>query len=93
MGLDINRFLGGTVDEELLCPICSGVLENPVQAPLCEHAFCNACISEWLHLRPTCPVDRLEFTHSQLKPVPRIMKNLLARNASYFKTFLIKYFL
>jgi hypothetical protein len=31
MGLDVNRFVGGTVDEELLCPICSGVLENPVQ--------------------------------------------------------------
>jgi hypothetical protein len=46
---------------------------------VCEHAFCNACISEWLRLRPTCPVDRLEFTHSQLKPVPRILKNLLAR--------------
>jgi hypothetical protein len=39
MGLDVHRFLGGTVDEELICPICSGVLENPVQAPVCEHAF------------------------------------------------------
>ena len=34
MGLDVNRFLGGTVDEELLCPICSGVLENPVQVTI-----------------------------------------------------------
>ena len=30
MGYDINRFQGD-VDEELLCPICSGVLEEPLQ--------------------------------------------------------------
>lgn len=31
MGYDLNRFQGD-VDEELICPICSGVLEDPVQA-------------------------------------------------------------
>ena len=30
MGYEIARF-EGEVDEELLCPICSGVLEDPVQ--------------------------------------------------------------
>lgn len=30
MGIDVNRFKG-EVDEELMCPICSGVLENPLQ--------------------------------------------------------------
>ena len=30
MGYEITRF-EGEVDEELLCPICSGVLEDPVQ--------------------------------------------------------------
>ena len=30
MGFDVNRFQG-TVDEELLCSICSAVLEDPVQ--------------------------------------------------------------
>ena len=30
MGYDINRFQGD-VDEELICPICSGVLEEPLQ--------------------------------------------------------------
>jgi len=30
MGYEINRFQGD-VDEELLCPICSGVLEEPLQ--------------------------------------------------------------
>lgn len=30
MGYDLNRF-EGYVDEELVCPICSGVLEEPLQ--------------------------------------------------------------
>ena len=49
MGYDVARFMG-EVDEELLCPICSGVLEDPLQAPECEHAFCMGCIQgkhEW----------------------------------------------
>ena len=59
------------------------------QAPQCEHAFCSACIQEWLTRQPTCPVDRSPITPSQLKQVPRILRNLLSRlsitcdNASY----------
>jgi hypothetical protein len=30
MGFEVNRFQGD-VDEELVCPICSGVLEDPLQ--------------------------------------------------------------
>ena len=33
MGFDVNRFQG-PVDEELICPICSGVLQDPVQVIL-----------------------------------------------------------
>lgn len=80
MGLDLLRFKDGKVDEELICPICSGVLEAPVQAPLCEHTFCYGCIREWLSRgRQNCPVDRQEFTLGQLKPAPRILKNFLSR--------------
>lgn len=35
MGYDVTRFQG-EVDEDLLCPICSGVLEEPVQAGPCS---------------------------------------------------------
>lgn len=44
MGYDLARFPNGNVDEELICPICTSVLEEPLQAPNCEHAFCSACI-------------------------------------------------
>ncbi|XP_044017483.1 E3 ubiquitin-protein ligase NRDP1 isoform X1 [Aphidius gifuensis] len=84
MGFDVHRFQG-EVDEELVCPICSGVLEDPVQvsdvlqAQVCEHAFCRACINEWINRQPTCPLDRTPITSAQLRPVPRILRNLLAR--------------
>lgn len=95
MGYDIARFQG-EVDEELLCPICSGVLEDPLQAPQCEHAFCKDCIGEWLARQHSCPVDRQPITPTDLKPVPRILRNLLSRlqiscdNASFGCTVVVK---
>ena len=50
-----------------------------VQATQCEHAFCSACIKDWLQRQQTCPIDRGALKLTQLKPVPRILKNLLAR--------------
>jgi len=79
MGFDVGRFTA-VVDEELLCPICSCVLELPLQLEGCEHAFCAACIRQWITRgSPTCPVDRQQVTPQQLQPVPRILKNLLSR--------------
>uniref|UniRef100_G1Q8D6 E3 ubiquitin-protein ligase NRDP1 n=1 Tax=Myotis lucifugus TaxID=59463 RepID=G1Q8D6_MYOLU len=78
MGYDVTRFQGD-VDEDLICPICSGVLEEPVQAPRCEHAFCNACITQWFSQQHTCPVDRSVVTAADLSPVPRILQNMLSK--------------
>lgn len=95
MGFELTRFQG-EVDEELVCPICSGVLEDPLQAPVCEHAFCRACIQEWISRQPNCPVDRQHITSVQLRPVPRILRNLLSRlcincdNAEYGCTRVLK---
>lgn len=78
MGYDLNRF-EGSVDEELICPICSFVLEEPVQAPECEHAFCSSCIHQWFKMQCICPIDRTPIQPKDLKPVPRILKNLLSK--------------
>lgn len=84
------------MDDELICPICSAVMEEPLQAPACEHAFCAACINAWLTRNTTCPVDRQSITSDQLKPVPRILRNLLSRlqisceNVEYGCTAIVK---
>lgn len=41
MGFDLARFPQDDVDEELVCPICSGVLEEPVQVTMPRRFVCN----------------------------------------------------
>ena len=79
MGYDLALFCDGEIDEELVCPICKGVLEGAMCAPNCEHAFCTDCIKEWLSQHQTCPLDRTALEFSQMKSVPRILKNLLGK--------------
>jgi E3 ubiquitin-protein ligase NRDP1 len=45
MGFDIQRF-PNCIDEELICSICRGVLQDPLQAPSCEHTFCQVKLFE-----------------------------------------------
>uniref|UniRef100_A0A3P8VGB1 E3 ubiquitin-protein ligase TRIM8 n=1 Tax=Cynoglossus semilaevis TaxID=244447 RepID=A0A3P8VGB1_CYNSE len=57
------------LEEELLCPICLNVFEEPVQLP-CKHNFCKTCISEaWSGVISTgirCPECNHEYSQ---KPV------------------------
>ncbi|UJR07931.1 hypothetical protein I4U23_012214 [Adineta vaga] len=78
MGFDIQRF-SNSIDEDFICSICGGVLQDPLQAPSCEHTFCQICIHEWLSRSETCPIDRTPLQLEQLKPIPRILRNLLNR--------------
>ena len=71
------------MDEELICPICQGVLEEPVAVPECEHAFCRKCIAVWLANNSSCPVDRGTVRLHQLKIAPRITRNMIQRYALY----------
>ncbi|XP_017037313.1 E3 ubiquitin-protein ligase NRDP1 [Drosophila kikkawai] len=78
MGFDLNSIVG-VVDEELVCPICSDVLEDPVQSSGCEHAFCRACIEKWMLEKQICPVDRSDLLRCHLVPASRLMRNMLSR--------------
>ena len=80
MGYDLRRF-NEAVDEELLCPICHAVLQDPLQIRSCEHAFCADCINEWLARSQSCPIDRSPIgeLEDELISPPRILRNLLGR--------------
>jgi len=82
MGIELARF-AGDVDDELVCPICMAVLEDPVQVEPCGHAFCRSCIMNWIWITEddviTCPVDRQPMAVEQLKPLPRLVLNMLAK--------------
>jgi hypothetical protein len=63
----------------IIVQICCSVLEDAVQAPDCEHTFCNDCINEWLQRQNNCPVDRQLLNSNDLKPAPRVLRNFLAK--------------
>jgi hypothetical protein len=77
MGFDTARFLTQP-EPEYLCTICLGVFEDPVQTS-CEHYFCRACIVTSLAHQALCPIDRTSLAASDLKPLPRGMRNVYLR--------------
>lgn len=56
MGFEVNRFQG-EVDEELVCPICSGVLEDPLQVRKIERTKLQC--SEHIAMCMSVTVDRV----------------------------------
>ena len=78
MGWNIDRFVAKeTIVDELICSICSDVVENPVQTS-CQHLFCGKCIELWMNQgKTTCPEDRNELAFNSLKPPSRLTLQLL----------------
>lgn len=77
MGFDTARFVF-EVDEELYCPICRRVLEEPMQSP-CDHLFCRECIHGWLAANESCPVDRGSLELIDLRPAVMFISNMLGK--------------
>ena len=76
MGYSVQRFIG-PVDPNLICGICSAVLEGAVLTP-CGHTFCLSCLKTWL-ARPgtvSCPECRSHVTLDNAKPI-HSLRNLI----------------
>ncbi|EDO46837.1 predicted protein, partial [Nematostella vectensis] len=72
MGYGLNKFVG-KIDQNLLCNICVGVLENAITT-ICGHSFCESCLETWLS-RPevqSCPSCRSHVLSLDLIPVHAI---------------------
>lgn len=67
----------GTVDENLICPICRVALVDPVDTD-CDHTFCRDCIGEALSHSEVCPIDRYSLPrHAPLSRSHKIVVNQL----------------
>jgi len=75
MGYETNRFVDKP-SKQLLCPICTEVLEEPVMCSN-EHMFCKLCVNKWLENRQQCPVDRAPCTSDGLLPVARAISQMI----------------
>ena len=63
--------------DHITCSICLEVLQEPVQCVNNEHYFCKKCISKHLTRSQTCPTCRDELTTDTLRPVSRVVRDLL----------------
>jgi TNF receptor-associated factor 5 len=66
----------GTVDENLVCPICRCPFIDPVLTD-CDHVFCRACIDDSLSHGKFCPVDRLPLSQETIARAPKMVFNQL----------------
>jgi hypothetical protein len=53
--------------DELLCAVCSEVLDAPLACPA-GHVLCAGCFSREIDGRGKCPLDRQPLTHADLVP-------------------------
>jgi hypothetical protein len=58
-----------SVHEDLLCPLCTDPLTEPLAANQCGHTFCRKCITSTFSKMSTCPTCRQTLTLKDFHPV------------------------
>ena len=70
----------GTIDQNLLCPICYCPFDSPLKLP-CEHYFCGACIAQSLNSQDeasqSCPACRKSVSRADVSKAPRIIRHIV----------------
>ena len=66
------------VNDDLLCEICMQPLVDPVDTP-CRHTFCYLCLTNHMHLRQSCPIDRTPITASDVRPSSVIVRRMVGK--------------
>lgn len=77
MGLDTELFVHPErISSQLICPICTQVLDRPVQTPT-EHLFCEDELLEWMTRSQLCPITNTSLEPMNIKKPGRIIMNML----------------
>jgi E3 ubiquitin-protein ligase NRDP1 len=58
-----------SIHEDLLCPLCSDPLDEPLCANQCGHTFCRKCITNTFQTMSKCPTCRQKLTLEDFHPV------------------------
>ena len=77
MGIDPALADFTDVQSELLCPICHGVIIEPVELP-CGHPTCSLCMNKWMMEHSCCPLCNLP-TQDLPRPISRLLLRILER--------------
>lgn len=83
MGRDVDQYVHPErISSQLICPICTQVLQNPVQTET-EHLFCEDELLEWMTRSNLCPITKTMLNPSTIKKPSRIIMNMLAELEIY----------
>mmetsp|Transcript_12837 Transcript_12837/g.13867 ORF Transcript_12837/g.13867 Transcript_12837/m.13867 type:complete len:292 (+) Transcript_12837:491-1366(+) len=78
MGRDLEQYVHPErVSSQLICPICTQVLKNPVQTAT-EHLFCEDELLEWMTRSNLCPITKTVLNPSEIRKPSRIILNMLS---------------
>lgn len=73
--LSSDRFVDTDIDF-FVCIICSNIATNPQMCSLCQHIYCNSCITTWLFTNKYCPYKCNDKVDMELQKLPKSVKNL-----------------
>eukprot|EP01041_Mallomonas_annulata_P010198 gene10198-21259_t len=77
MGFEIEFFVHPErISSQLICLICQGVLERPVQTPT-DHLFCEDELLEWMTRSNRCPITNQVLDPDSIRKPSRIILNML----------------
>lgn len=66
------------IEQNVICPICSGVLISPIQCLGCENCFCQTCIEDWKKRQGdnNCPFKCNNPTFKNSRMIKNILSNV-----------------
>ena len=57
------------INADLICPLCTEPLEDPLSANQCGHTFCQKCINQTFYIMSNCPICRRPLSLYNFQPV------------------------
>ena len=51
----VNQKKLESIENDITCPICHGIINDPYFCLKCQNNFCNKCIKEWEQKNQNCP--------------------------------------
>ena len=69
--------------DDLTCPICTEIVQRPIELTTCSSIVCCECLVQWLHITqdvqcPCCYSDHIR-TSSTIRSASTLIQNLLGR--------------
>ena len=64
-----------SIEDEIICSICSDIKKEPVMCSKCQNSFCKLCIEQWKKKSKICPFKCSNPIYSSI----RLIKNLTSK--------------